>query len=240
MKRIILALGAISVLSLGTAAAQEESPASKKLSDIENLEEVKDKPVWESEDGLFSFDMLNHLDFGWHNVDGDNFIDKFGKSTEITLNIFEMGINPAEWFGIYAGADLKWNHFTGKKSVMFGVDSGSITTTPSSDMHSTIRNFAVSVPVGLHFHAGDFGIRIGAEANFNINKYTRIVSDYSVADTDFTARQKGGELESMTYDCFAYLYYSIVGVYYKYCPKSLTPDSDIIKSYSTIGIALMF
>lgn len=240
MKKIILALGFISFLSIGSATAQEESPASKKLSDIENLEEVKDKTVWESEDGLFSFDMLNHLDFGWHNVEGDSFIDKFGKSTEIALNVFEMGINPSKWFSIYAGADLRWNRFTGKKSVMFGVNSGNIIATPASGMHSTIRNFAISVPIGLHFHAGDFGIRIGAEANFNIDKFTRIVSDYSTADIDYTARQKGGKLESMTYDCFAYLYYSIIGVYYKYCPKSLTPDSDIIKSYSTIGIALMF
>ena len=243
MKKVILSLLAISALGLGTATAQNDSTAtaaSFRLSAIEGIDSIHDNTIVKSDNGLFYCAVFNHLDFGWHNVGGDNFYRGFGKSTEISFNTIALGVRPADWFKIYTGLDLKWNSFTADRNTKFTIADRKIVVNPAVDMHSTIKNFALTVPVALDFGAKHYGMRLGADVNFNLSNRTSIESAYSVGDVEFTEKQRNAMLNPTTFDFFVCAYFGGVGVYFKHCPSSLVSgNDDLIKSYSTIGLSLV-
>ena len=110
-------------------------------------------------------------------------------------------------------------------------------TTPDN-ISSSLCGFALSVPAILSINIGDTHIRVGAEAAYNVNKYNKIKSSYKIGDDYYTRTTKGGEFEKFVISYIASVDLDGLGFYYKYCPESIIPGSNMIKSYQTIGIVL--
>ena len=90
----------------------------------------------------------------------------------------------------------------------------------------------------MSLHIGSTSLRFGAEGTLNLSRYNRVKSAYTVDDTNFTRLTKGGKVENFRYAYLAVIDFDGLGIYYKYCPKSLIPGSNMIEKYQTIGIVL--
>ena len=250
MKKIFIVLSALLVASAGSAMAQTDSTktAKDRLSEIEQMNvEIKEHKSARTENDIFEVNAVAHAGYGRHLVDGASFGSKFGPSYEIFINAFELSFNPVPFLSLSAGLDVKWNRFISNTKFFETDGSGQFITVDSptyyggpgiTNINSRICGFALSVPAMLSINIGDLHIRAGAEASYNLNKYNKVKTAYTIDPTDFTRITKGGEFEKLVISYVATLDYSGLGIYYKYCPKSIIPGSDIIKSYQTIGLYL--
>ncbi|MCR5519358.1 MAG: hypothetical protein K6F21_03410 [Bacteroidales bacterium] len=243
MKKTFIIIAAL--LIAGSAYAQEESGKSAKdrLKEIEEMKvDAKKHKSIRTENKLFEAEVFKYGKYGWHKVDGADFRSKFGPSREIISNVLDLQLNPCSWLGIYTGLDLKWDSFTIKDG-QFGINDGKLVkaaaVNPAPDYkYSSIKTFAYSIPAGLSFKIGEISLRIGADAVFYRNKYTKVKNKYEDGGTNYIAKTKGGKVEDFVFDYSATLNLGGIGIYYKYCPKQIVPGSDMIKNYQTIGIVL--
>ena len=243
MKKIFIIISALLVVSTGSAIAQTDSTktAKDRLSEIEQMSvEVKKHKSAKTENDIFEVNAISHAGYGWHKVDGNSFRNKFGKSYEVFVNAVELSFNPVPFLSLSAGLDLKWNRFISENNQFVLNTSGKFDTAPVApdNISSRLCSFALSVPAILSINIGDTHIRVGAEAAYNLNKYNRIKSSYTIGDDIYTRMSKGGEFEKFVISYVASVDFDGLGIYYKYCPESIIPGSDMIKSYQTIGIVL--
>ena len=101
-----------------------------------------------------------------------------------------------------------------------------------------ICTFGVSIPAALSLHFGETSLSLGAECTFNLDRYNKVKSAYTAADSNFKLITNGGKIEDFRYAYLAVIDFDGLGIYYKYCPKSLIPGSNLIDKYHTIGIVL--
>lgn len=242
MKKYLFSIFVLGLVSFGMSAQNDttSTAAKKRLSEIENMTvEIKKHKSVKSENDVFEFKALSHIGYGRHMVDGDAFRSKFGPSYELFLNAFELSINPARWISLKAGADLKWDRFISKSEqfVISGGDFSTAAVTPDN-INSRICTFGVSIPAALSLHFGETSLSLGAECTFNLDRYNKVKSAYTAADSNFKQITNGGKIEVFRYAYLAVIDFDGLGIYYKYCPKSLIPGSNLIDKYHTIGIVL--
>lgn len=254
MKKTVIILTVLLLASAGRAMAQTDSTktAKDRLSEIEQMSvEVKKHKSAKTDNDIFEVNALSHAGYGWHRVDGNAFRNKFGKSYELFVNAFELSFNPVPFLSLTAGLDLKWNRFLSETD-HFIVKDGKFDiltikpfiATQYRNLNSRMCGFALSVPAMLSVNIGDTHIKGGIEAAYNVNKYNMAKSSYHVDKSatldasDHRLVTKGGEFEKFVISYIASVDFDGLGVYYKYCPDSLIPGSDMIKSFQTIGIVL--
>lgn len=242
MKKFILSIFVLGIASSGMNAQNDttKTAAKDRLAEIENMTvEIKKHKSAKSGNDVFEINAVSHAGYGRHYVGGDAFRSKFGPSYEVFINVVELGLNPANWVSVNVGADLKWDRYISKseKFEIVGGDYALAATVPD-DINSRICNFAISAPATLSLHIGDTSIRLGAEFIFNLNRYNKVKSAYTATDSDFRQITQGGKVETFRYAYLAAIDFDGLGIYYKYCPKSLIPGSNMIENYQTIGIVL--
>jgi hypothetical protein len=253
MKKTIISIFALFAVGAGISFAQEEEKgkdAKDRLSEIEQMTvDVKKHKSASSENDVFEVNAVAHAGFGAHKVEGDAFRNKFGKSYELFVNAFELSFNPVPFLSVNAGLDLKWNRFVSETS-QFMVKDGKFdifttaTAVPLNNLRSRMCGFALSVPATLSINLGDTHLKFGVEAAYNVNRYNKAKSSYSVDKnatfdaSDHIIATRGGEFEKFVISYIASVDFDGLGLYYKYCPESIVPGSDIIKSYQTVGIVL--
>lgn len=243
MKKYILSIFALGLASFCMSAQNDttSTAAKDRLAEIENMSvEIKKHKSAKSKNDVFEINALSHIGYGRHKVDGDAFRSKFGQSYELFVNVFDLSINPVSWLSFNAGADLKWDRYI-SKSTMFTVgDDGAFSSVAGgvSNLKSRICTFGIGIPATVSLHFGSTSLRLGAEGTFNLSRYNKAKSAYTIDDTDFTRLTKGGKVENFRYAYLAVIDFDGLGIYYKYCPKSLIPGSNMIEKYQTIGIVL--
>ena len=246
MKKIIIALSALLVASAGSAMAQTDSTktAKDRLSEIEQMTvDVKKHKSASTENDVFEVNALAHAGLGKLYIQGDSFSSKDGFSNELFLNVFDLAFNPVPVLSINAGLDVKWNRFVSKSQHFFVVDNTFVAGMPGytapDDIESRLCGFALSVPATISLNLGYTSIRVGAEASYNIDKFNKVKSFYSTGGSNYKQVTKGGEFEKFTISYIASIDFDGLGAYFKYCPKSMIPGSNIIKSYMAFGVVLM-
>ena len=242
MKKYILSIFALGLASFCSSAQNDttSTAAKDRLSEIENMSvEIRKHKSAKSRNDVFEINALSHIGYGRHKVDGDAFRTKFGQSHELFVNVFDLSINPVSWLSFNAGADLKWDRFISKRE-QFEISGGdfSIAAVTPDNINSRICTFGVSIPATLSLHFGETNLNIGAECTFNLERYNKVKSEYTAAGSDFRQITKGGKVENFRYAYLAVIDFDGLGIYYKYCPKSLIPGSNMIEKYQTIGIVL--
>lgn len=241
MRKVLLS-SALLIIASGSIFAQDGTPKSAK----DRLKEIEEKTVEgkshkkiSSKNELFELNAVSHLSLGAHKVEGSAFGSKFGPSYELSVNTFDLGFNPARWISVNAGVDLKWDRFVSKKEqIEFAGGNYSLATTAPDNINSRITTFGLGIPAMVTLHLGIANIRCGAEAVLAMNRYNKVKSKYSAAGSDFSQTTKGGEIEKFRYAYLAVIDFDGFGFFYKYCPKSLIPGSDIVKKYQTAGIVI--
>ena len=240
MKKIIISIFLLAAASFGLSAQKDTTitPARERLAEIEKLSvEVKKHKSAKSDHDLFEFNFLAHVGYGRHKVDGDAFRSKFGPSYEIFINAFDLEFNPAGWISFNAGLDMQWDRFIStSRQIEVSGDKYAFAATAPDDINSRICTHGLSIPAMLSLHLGESSLSLGAECIFNLGHFNKAKSSYTAGDSHFTQSTKGGDFEKFRYAYIAAIDFSGLGIYYKYCPKSLIPGSNMIEKYQTIGI----
>ena len=242
MKRIITLALCLSLIPGVGAVAQ--NTGKDRLKDLEEkADEIKKHKKAKSDNDVFELNGVSYMGFGWSRVDGDAFSGRFGKSKQFFVNLLECSINPAPWLSISAGADLEWDYFELKKDNDFDVQADNSLTVIAAPagidwVKSVFRPVSFVVPAAVSFHIGDTSLKFGAEAMFNVDNWNVVRNRHNVGKSQYRVKTKGGEVEKCVLRYHAAVDFDGLGVFYKYCPESIIPGSDIIKGYHTIGILL--
>ena len=228
MKRLFVLI-ASSLLALPVFAQHEASPSS----------------VYTSPNGVFSFDMANHVSWGYDFVKSDDFNPR--GSGEVTLNVLGMKLYPSPYFGIETGLDCKWQYFGTRENEFYleGADRlPMVMSWPApgmgkADWHdSSLGVFSLSVPVFAKAYLGKVWIGGGAEANFNLTAYTEDIIEVGNTRTDVSMTK--GKVNRFTYDFVGMLGYKDVALFAKFYPKNSTfvPEGGVKFNYWTLGVAV--
>lgn len=238
MKRTIIIM-ALCALTASAFAQEEQKSAKDRLTEIENMaDEIKEAKGSSSSDELFSVDGLSHLYVGDHIVDNNVFPG--GKSHEVGLNILRFSLNPAKWLSFEIGADIKWDRFIAKGK-MFELDTNGqfalSTATPPNRIKSKICAFGASAPAAVSFKFGKVGLKFGAEATYDFDRYTKIKNKFRDNNGKRAADiVNGGEIQNFRLSYFGALLFDDFGIYARYCPGTVIPGSIQVENLISIGI----
>lgn len=221
------------------AAALLAVPAFSQVED-------HDLTIAESNDGIVSFEMVDHIGYGFHIVKSDAFEPKGGSN--FFVNVFNLNIRPAESFGIGIGVDYNFNTIRSKQAAFFvddnklvqAIDFGDVVGSKAEKMKSSIEYSSFSFPVLFKGLFGDFHIGIGAEAVLNFGGHT--YTSYREDNSTFEITQRKAKLNTFTYDAMAFISMDELGAFVKYYPKSskVLAEGSVDYSYWTIGIVVGF
>ena len=224
-KVIILALGAI----LAVPGLAQESDYNA---------------VYTSSSGKVSFDVIDHIGYGYHFVKSDDF--KPAWSDEFFLNMFKIGLYPVENLGLELGLDLQFNTFASKESafvqregIIHAADFSVLELGSSFDrQRSDFSIFGLGFPVLVKGIFNKFQIGAGAVASWNITGDT----GYNLRKGNRTINidESKAKVNPFSYGILATMSYDHIGVYFKYYPKSshILPDGSVNLNYMTLGIVL--
>ena len=236
MKRIFISI-ALLILATNAFAQEEHKSAKDRLTEIEGMaDQIVAKKS--SSDNIFNVESMAHLYFGEHIVSDDQFPGR--KSHEVGLNLVQFSLNPAKWISFGLGCDLKWDRFIAKGK-MYEVDNNGqfslSTATPPNRLKSKICAFGVSAPADIAFHIGKFGIRFGAEATYQFDRFNKVKNKFRDSNGK---RDKsilyGGQIQNFRLGYFAGIEFDDLGAYIKYCPGTIIPGSINLENLVSVGI----
>lgn len=241
MKRIIISI-ALCILAANAFAQEGQKSAKDRLTEIENMAgEIKESKGSSRPDEVFSVDAaLSHLYVGYHIVSEDLFPG--GKSHEVGLSIIQFKLEPVKWFNLTAGMDIKWDRFIAKgKMYEIGTDGQyTLSTAPTPNrIKSKICAFGVSAPAALTLNLGKVGLKFGADATYDFDRYCKIKNKYR----DDNGKKKtdilnGGQIENFRLSYFCSVLYDDLGLYVRYCPGTVIPGSALVYDLVSVGIIL--
>ncbi|MBR5255338.1 MAG: hypothetical protein IKV62_01000 [Bacteroidales bacterium] len=200
--------------------------------------------VYTSDNGKFSFDLIDHMGVGYNFVDTDDFTPS--GSLDFFMNIAKIGLRPVQNFGLDMGVDLQFYTFSSKENA-FAQENRIIKPTSFSSLdilvdsfdkkRGSFSTFGLSAPVLLKGIFNDFEIGVGAVVSWNIegDTYATVRKDHKTWDY----RESNAKVNPFSYCFLATVSYDELGVYLKYNPKSsrLLPDGSIDMSFITLGVA---
>ena len=239
MKRIIISAILLS-LAYGAFAQEGQKSAKDRLTEIENMADQIKESKSSSPDEVFSVDALSHLYVGDHMVSEEKFPG--GKSHEVGLNIVQFKLEPVKWLSFTVGADIKWDRFIAKgKMYEIGTDGQyTLSATPAPDrLKSKICAFGVSAPATISFNFGKVGVKFGADATYDFDRYCKIKNKYR----DDNGKKKtdilsGGKIENFRLSYFTSILYDDLGIYVRYCPGTVIPGSALVYDLVSVGVFL--
>lgn len=206
-----------------------------------------EEPVYASESGKFTFDLMSHMGWGYHAVKSNDYSPS--GAGEFFFNIVKFGLYPTQNLGIELGGDFEVNYFRSKKA-FFGLDSKNlIQAKPFEDygLGSTLERprggftfLTFNFPLMIKGNFDKFQVGVGAEASLNFLGETNI--SYEIGNTKTQQQQTDAALNLFTYGVIATLGYDDMSLYFKYYPKGskVLPDGSVDLNYVTIGIAFGF
>ena len=236
MKKTIISI-ALCILATHAFAQEENKTAKDRLTEIENMADQIVAKKNNSKD-VFNFESMAHLYIGDHIVPEEQFPG--GKSHEVGLNLVQFSLNPAKWLSFELGCDLKWDRFIAK-NIMYEVDTNGqfalSTATPPKRLKSKICAFGVSAPADIAFHFGKLGLRFGAEATYDFDRFNKVKNKFR---DDNGKRDKtilnGGQIQNFRLAYFAGIEFDDLGAYFKYCPGTIIPGSINLENLVSVGI----
>lgn len=236
MKRIFISI-ALFILATNAFAQEEHKSAKDRLTEIENMaDQIVAKKS--SSENIFNVESMAHLYIGDHIVPVEQFPGN--KSHEVGLNLVQFSLNPAKWLSFELGCDLKWDRFIAK-GIMYEVDANNqfalSTATPPNRLKSKICAFGVSAPADIAFRIGKFGLRFGAEATYQFDRFNKVKNKFR---DDNGKRDKsilyGGQVQNFRLGYFAGIEYDDLGAYIKYCPGTIIPGSINLENLVSVGL----
>ena len=211
---------------------------------VPGFAQIESEPIYTSPNGVATFDMFNHLGFGYNAVQSADYKPAF--SSDIFLNVLKVGVYPAEWLGLELGVDLEFNDFSSRESAFALVNDkiqavdfqvlglGNTFDRKSSDFSV----FSLSAPVLVKGRFGKIQLGAGAVASWNITGTTSAFLRQGNRDLNYSERK--AKVNPFSYGIMATVSYGGVGLFCKFYPKSshLLPEGSVDFSYTTLGIAL--
>ena len=198
-----------------------------------------DHVIVSSKDGVVSLETVSHMGWGYHFVKSDDF--KRAGSGQFFINLLNLGIRPAEAFGIGLGADFKFDYIGSRKD-SFKLDADKkVQALPFPDTYDKTRSeinvTSLSFPLLAKVYFGDWHVSLGAEADLNLWGHTYNFTKEANVRTRVTERK--AKLETFSYGLIAAIQHNDFGIFCKYYPKSskILPDGSVDFSYWTLGVA---
>jgi hypothetical protein len=205
---------------------------------------AQEEPLYTSSDGKLTFDIVDHVGFGYNAVKSADF--KPGFACDLFMNVIKIGLYPVESLGLELGVDVEYNSFSAKESAFVQHD-GIIKASPfpaldafgSFDRKSSYFSvFGLSAPVLVKGIFGKFEIGAGAVASWNITGGTNYYLRTDKSELNYYERK--AKVNPFSYGILAMLSYNEFGLFFKYYPKSshILPEGSVDLSYTTIGLAI--
>ena len=208
-------------------------------------EDEEDTRVYTSPNGKVFVDIIGHLGYGYHFVNSNDFTPAW--SGEFFMNILQLGLRPADVFGIDLDIDFLWNNFDSKdkafvqeNQIVKTADYDYYTHGAAENKHSGLDVFSLNAPLVLKGIFGDFQLGAGAFATWNISGET--FCRYRQNNVRAQYEEVKAKVNPFTYGFIASVSYKEFGLYFRYNPKSsrLLPEGSVDLGYSTLGIVLGF
>lgn len=203
-----------------------------------------DEPLYTSSNGQFTFDLFDHIGFGYDAVKSADFKPAF--SCDFFMNVIKLGLYPVRNLGLELGVDFEFNDFTSKESA-FAQRDGIIKAIdfPAFDVYGSFDRkrsdfsvFAMSAPVLVKGIFDKVEIGIGAVASWNFTGTTGYHLRTDKSDLNYTERK--AKVNPFSFGILATVSYDEFGLFFKYYPKSshLLPEGSVDLSFTTVGVAI--
>ena len=201
--------------------------------------------VYYSSNGKFSVDIFEHIGFGRHFVNTDDFTPSF--PCELFMNLAKFNLNPTEKLGLELGVDMQFSTFTSKDTAFAQVNRLILPVSFSAlDLGSYDKKrgsftvFSLNAPVLIKGMFGDFVIGAGAVASWNITGDTYATLRQGNRKVNY--QESNGKVNPFSYAFLATVSYDELGIYAKYNPEAsrLMPEGSIDMSFFTLGVVFGF
>jgi len=202
--------------------------------------------IYTTENGVFSFNIVDHVGWGYHFVKTEDFTPSY--CGDYFINILAVKVRPTSFLTLKAGLDCEWNDFGSKKTRFYrDEDDHTVQATDFSgllDLNSGLQRtrsyfgvYSFSVPVLAKLNFGKFEIGGGAEMNFNVGSETSY--SYERDDTRSTHVTNNIKLNTFTYNFVAMVGFDGIDIFAKFYPKASRPlaAGSITYNYMTFGVA---
>lgn len=201
-----------------------------------------------SKNETVKFEAFEHIGYGYSFTKSKDFDPSTG--WEFFVNVLDLGIYPAENFGIDMGVDLLFNVFNQKNAVFFLDSDRNIRSVAApvyfadiadiKKVRSDFSTFSFNVPLLFKAIFNDFSIGVGVEGSWNVTGGT----DYNYRSNNHRTRvsENKAKVNPFSYGFLATIALNDGGIYFRYHPKSshLLPQDGLDLSYMTLGIAFNF
>lgn len=191
---------------------------------------------------VVSLNPISHFGYGYNIVKTSDFHPS--ASDEFFVNILTLKLRPVDYLGLDIGVDYKTVDFRSRDEAFYLDANKVIHAMPYKEKYKEnyTRNFSrfrtntFSTPVTFNFYAGDFAVRLGAEANFNLTG--RVKDKFFVDGKKHKYIEKGARFNKFNYNFLASISYANTGIYFRYYPKNsrLMPEGGVDVSYMTVGV----
>lgn len=203
--------------------------------------------VYTSEDGVVTFDVIEHWGYGYHVLKTDAF--DASDAGEFFLNVLNLQLQPTSYLSLELGADLRFDHFVSKVDG-FELDSNKdvqvfkLADKFGNDIKKArgwMRVGSFSFPALIK--VGGEGFKLGAGAEAVVNFSGKANYKYKLDGERHKNKAKGMAMNKFYYDFVGVVCINDWSIYAKYYPKSSTflPDGSSVKmDYWTIGVGMDF
>lgn len=166
------------------------------------------------------------------------------KSSNFGFEFFQMGYRFNNYFKIYMGAGLDWNHMRLKQDITFQKDKPTLTyVTETVDFKKNrFSSQYLRIPLSFQLRTNDdrkgdkLNFVFGPEIGFLLNGKVKQVSTANGKDKfkdDFN-------LNPLRYGAFARVGYGGTGLYVKYYANDVFADGQGPKDFKNLSFGLMF
>lgn len=205
-----------------------------------------DNVVYRSADDVVRFEVLSHIGYGYHILNSNDFRSRM--SDEYILNLFNFGLYPIDALGIELGVDLAFNDFASNSHAFFldpehrvqAIEFSELVTGTLDRHYGSADVFSLNAPLLLKLRAGDFWIGGGAVGSLNLMGRTEYA--YRQDNRRVEVSERRAKVNTFSYGLVATLGYDMLGLYFKYYPKTsrMLPEGSVDMSYMTIGVLFDF
>lgn len=166
------------------------------------------------------------------------------KSSNFGFEFFQMGYRFNNYFKIYMGAGLDWNHMRLKQNITFQKEKPTLTyTTETVDFKKNrFSSQYLRIPLSFQLRTNDdkkgdkLNFVFGPEIGFLLNGKVKQVSD----DNGKDKFKDDYNLNPFRYGAFARLGYGGTGVYVKYYGNDVFADGQGPKDFKNLSFGVMF
>jgi len=166
------------------------------------------------------------------------------KSSNFGFEFFQMGYRFSNYFKIYMGAGLDWNHMRLKQNITFQKDKPALTyVTETVDFKKNrFSSQYLRIPLSFQLRTNDdrkgdkLNFVFGPEIGFLLNGKVKQVSSTNGKDKfkdDFN-------LNPFRYGAFARVGYGGTGLYVKYYANDVFADGQGPKDFKNLSFGVMF